>query len=151
MHKATYVLNGNAAIPLLWRLSALLPFLWRKASVVVASTCVRVRSCVRCRRRGSRNSSAERQGTLLSLLLPVPLRHTYYYIHTPLGNPPVAEPRIYPVHRPQSPYQKGGQTGPYSGLVRALHSPRDMAEEDVPVRSRHGPASRVRKEPLMPP
>ena len=32
-----------------------------------------------------------------------------------------------------------------------MRSPRDMVEEDVPVRSRHKPASRVRKEPLMPP
>eukprot|EP00963_Diacronema_lutheri_P013618 scaffold2656_cov365-Pavlova_lutheri.AAC.3 len=37
-------------------------------------------------------------------LVVVPFRHTCYYIHTPLGNPPVAEPRIYPVHQPQSPY-----------------------------------------------
>ena len=55
----------------LWRLSAHLLFLWHEVSVVVASTCVRVRSCVRCRRRGSRNGWAERQGTLF-FFLPFP-------------------------------------------------------------------------------
>ena len=60
-------------------------------------------------------------------------------------------PKIYSVHRPQRPYEKGRQASPYLELVRAPHSPNDMAKEDVPMRSRHRPALRVRKEPLVPP
>ena len=65
-----------------WRVSAHLPFLWRKASVVAASTCVRVRSYVRCRRRGSRNGWAERQGTLLSFFsFPSATLNITYILH----------------------------------------------------------------------
>lgn len=49
------------------------------------------------------------------------------------------------------PHKKWCKDGPYSWCVRALHSLRDMGEEDVPMTSQHGLASRVREEPLVPP
>eukprot|EP00963_Diacronema_lutheri_P009819 scaffold929_cov439-Pavlova_lutheri.AAC.1 len=67
---------------------------WRRRAFALVRSCVRVAAVLETVGR-----NVEERCCVL-----VPLRRNQYYILTPLGNPPVAKPRIYPVHGPRSPY-----------------------------------------------
>ena len=99
----------------MWRLSAHLLFLWHKASLVAASTCVRVRSCVRCRRRGSQNGWAERQGTLLSFFsFPSATLNIIYILHWVI-RPWLSHVFIRFIFRESCPFSRRGSESPAPG------------------------------------
>ena len=73
-----------------------------QVNVVVALMCKPACLVIRRGCHDGKSGWAYCQGFVLFYL--VSFRHTYYYVHTPFGNQPVAELCIYRVYRPQCPY-----------------------------------------------